>query len=960
MAPETVGRYEIKEQLGHGGMATVYRAHDPRFNRDVAVKILPRELMLDPQFRTRFDREAQTIAALEHPAIVPVHDYGEEAGQPYLVMRLMRGGSLAERLADGPLPIRDVSKILDRIGSALDSAHEAGIIHRDLKPGNILFDHYGEAYLADFGIARLANSTTTLTGSGLVGTPAYMSPEQIEGKVLDGRTDIYALGIIVFEMLTGKRPFQADTPAMLLVKQMTEPMPRVLDVKPDLPPGCEDVITRATAKQANARYEKASQLAETLSSALRHEGQTPANRATVQPPSAVLVDSEPASSKLAQPNTMSAKRPFPRWLWGIVGLVLLGVLGVFILSQIRNAPEEDADEPSQTAVAGTITLEGDAGEPAQTAVTSTITPENVHELVKQNQFGRGSIETAVLSPDAQLLAVGGSAGLWIYDAHTLELRQQLQGHTALVSALAWSPDSQQLASGSWDQTLRLWNVETGEQIGEISHRDQIIALAWSPDGTTLASATWGSQILLWDAITTNSLGELSGHRESVTHLAFSPDGNLLASASPDSVRLWQVEQQQEVTLLIDNPNEWGNLHWSTNGAYLLLTSLQDSTMQVWNAAGAEQFVLTGMEYGVYDAVWSPDNTQLITSSGDGTIRLWDGLVGRQLRQLPTFDTVPIRMMWLADSNELLMVLDNGVLMVVDTDGRQISARSTAHTAVSGTVEFSPDGSYLATGHRDGSIYIWQDTMVEPVVVLEGHMYEVTAVSWSPDGSGLASAGGDSTVRLWNVAQQRERLQWTHPDDAASSIAWSPTESIVAIADFAGHIWLWNIETNHITVDWQAHEGAISRLAWSPDGTELASSGWDNLVHIWQPQTGEELLSLAGHSDAVRDVAWSPDSSRLATVSHDFTVQVWNRAEGNMIWQGAHNELATSVAWSADGRLLATGGWDLAILIWDADSGDQLTRLEDHVGPVASVDWAADGSALVSGSEDGTAILWRIP
>jgi eukaryotic-like serine/threonine-protein kinase len=944
MTPEKVGRYEIKEQLGHGGMATVYRARDPRFNRDVAVKILPRELTLDPQFRTRFDREAQTIAALEHPAIVPVHDYGEEAGQPYLVMRLMQGGSLADRLKKGALPIRDVSKILDRIGSALDRAHEVGVIHRDLKPGNILFDQYGEAYLADFGIARLADSSTTLTGSGLVGTPAYMSPEQIEGKVLDGRTDIYALGIIVFEMLTGKRPYQADTPAMLLVKQMTEPMPRVLDVNPDLPPGCEDVITRATAKQATARYDKASQLAKTLSSALRYEGRPPAADITpVQPPPAVAPDSELAPTKPIEAKPDPAKRPLPRWLWGVAGLIVLGLLAIFMVPRLLD------------------TLKNEGGEPGQTAVPGAITPENVQELVPQNQFGRGTIETAVLSPDSQLLAVGGSAGIWIYEAHTLALKRQLKGHGALVSVVAWSPDSQQLASGGWDQTVRIWQVESGELLGEIPHRDQVIALDWSPNGTILASATWGSQILLWEAATTNSLGELAGHHESVTHLAFSPDGTLLASASPDSARLWHVERQQEAALLTDSRGEWGSLRWSTDGARLLLTSLNASTVQVWDAAGSERFVLTGMEYGVYDAVWSPDNALLITTSGDGTVRLWGGLVGRQLRLLPTFnfDSVPVHLIWLADGNQLLMVLGNGVLMVVDAEGRQVAARTTAHTAVSGTVAFSPDSSRLATGHSDGSVRVWRAGSEEPTV-LEGHVYGVTAVAWSPDGSALVSAGGDGAVRLWDAAQQAERLQWQHPDGEASTLAWSPIEPIVAIADFAGHLWLWDIEANHTIADWQIHNDAVSRLAWSPDGSELASSSWDGVVHVWQAQTGEALLSLTGHSDAVRDVAWSPDGSRLATVSHDFTVRVWDLAQGNVIWQEAHQELATSVAWVGDGRLLATGGWDLTIRIWNADSGDQLARLEDHVGPIISLDWAPDGTALVSGSEDGTAILWRLP
>jgi serine/threonine-protein kinase len=167
-------------------MATVYLAHDPRFMREVALKALPHQFTHDPMFRTRFEREAQTIAALEHPAIVPVHDFGEEDGQPFIVMRYMSGGSLSDRLRQGNMPLEAATAVLSRIASALDRAHSMGIIHRDLKPGNILFDQYEDAYLADFGIAKIAEATAALTGSALMGTPTYMSPEQVKGEGIDG------------------------------------------------------------------------------------------------------------------------------------------------------------------------------------------------------------------------------------------------------------------------------------------------------------------------------------------------------------------------------------------------------------------------------------------------------------------------------------------------------------------------------------------------------------------------------------------------------------------------------------------------------------------------------------------------------------------------------------------------------------------------------------------------------
>ena len=176
-----IGRYEVIRELGQGGMAMVYLARDPFIKRQVAVKVLPRQFTFDPEFRARFQREAEIIATLEHLAIVPVYDFGEEEDQPFIVMRHMAGGSLADLLSKGPLPVAEIAAMFERLGSALDHAHRLGVIHRDIKPGNILFDAQHFSYLSDFGISKIAEATASLTGTGLIGTPAYMSPEQAQG-----------------------------------------------------------------------------------------------------------------------------------------------------------------------------------------------------------------------------------------------------------------------------------------------------------------------------------------------------------------------------------------------------------------------------------------------------------------------------------------------------------------------------------------------------------------------------------------------------------------------------------------------------------------------------------------------------------------------------------------------------------------------------------------------------------
>jgi len=312
--PKKIGRYEVIHELGTGGMASVFHAHDPRFRREVAIKLLPKEFLHSRQLKARFQRESETIASLEHHAIVPVYDTGTHDNQPYLVMRYMGGGSLAARLDRGPLSVLDAANLLFRIGSALDFAHSQGVVHRDLKPANVLFDRFGESFLSDFGIAMLEEASLSITRTGsVIGTPAYMSPEQVQGDgKLDFSSDIYSLGIILFEMLTGKQPYQADTPTKLMMKHVLDPVPRIRDFDPRLPEGADEVVGRAMAKDRQARFATAGELAEAtrvLFGAERRGIGTPAMTVLAQPPARRQVFKTLLPGGLARPA-------FKTWLPG--------------------------------------------------------------------------------------------------------------------------------------------------------------------------------------------------------------------------------------------------------------------------------------------------------------------------------------------------------------------------------------------------------------------------------------------------------------------------------------------------------------------------------------------------------------------------------------------------------------------------------------------------------------------
>lgn len=425
-------------------MATVYLAHDPRFERDVALKAIAVGYMNDPTFRTRFEREAKTIATLEHPAIVPVYDFGEDNDQLYLVMRYMPGGTLSDRIVMRTFQAEQAIPIIRRIADALDHAHQHGVVHRDLKPGNILFDEYERAYLSDFGIVKVAAEETgaDLTGSGVVGTPAYMSPEQIHGdEVIDGRSDIYTLGIILFEMLTGRKPYRADTPVKQMMAHVMDPIPDIRSYLPDFPSDGVPIIEKVLAKAPSARYQRAQELTADLTATLTghqfaplprpplinvdHDADTvPQDLPTIVNPAATLPQDESRTG--TSPPTPTAKNKRPSWLlFGGMAIIVLGILLFFALSNrsqtavedqstplptedgiVADPPEEDEPLPEPT----------DAGE--ETAVAPSPTSENQPtESIPPGFVGELGLSVMNNAIPLQRLGVGEQALLLVGGLH---------------------------------------------------------------------------------------------------------------------------------------------------------------------------------------------------------------------------------------------------------------------------------------------------------------------------------------------------------------------------------------------------------------------------------------------------------------------------------------------------------------------------------------------------------------
>jgi serine/threonine protein kinase len=443
MGTEKFSRYEIRQELGRGGMATVYRAYDPLFEREVALKLLNRELLDDPQVRERFERETKIIAKLEHAAIVPVYDIGRDNDQLFFVMRYMSGGSLTERVQKRSLSLSAMAHIVLRVASALDYAHDRGVIHRDLKPGNILFDEYNNAYISDFGIAKLTQAATKLTNSGIIGTPTHMSPEQARGEDVDGRSDIYSLGVILFEMLSGKTPYDATTPLGMAFKHATYPVPRILNINPHLPTGIEAVIEKVMAKERDQRYSSGLEFANAFIATLP-EPVTPDVKIVRPLPSRPKAD---VDARTVPSPEIEPKHPPASRFWMAGGLIALVLAALAIWRSPIFAASITATPRTATVTMAPPTSTTLPTETATQAPTETIT------LITPVDIG-----------GANKIALTANNDIYIMDMDGSHIKQLTNTNKPKFD-LQWLPDGDELLYGEASCVYKI-NVETAQTAAE--------------------------------------------------------------------------------------------------------------------------------------------------------------------------------------------------------------------------------------------------------------------------------------------------------------------------------------------------------------------------------------------------------------------------------------------------------------------------------------------------------------
>ncbi|MFQ5401038.1 MAG: protein kinase [Anaerolineae bacterium] len=549
-----LGPYQIITPLGRGGMAAVYKAYQPSMERYVALKILPRHYASDPEFIGRFTQEARVIANLQHPHILPVHDFGEADGYTYLTMRFVEGGTLADWLADKqPLSFARIRRIIAQVGSALDYAHTQGVIHRDIKPSNILVDEWENYLLTDFGLAKMVESTSQFTQTGgIVGTPAYMSPEQGLGTPIDSRSDIYSLGVVLYQMAVGQLPYQAETPMAIVIKHIHDPLPPPRQFRPDLPEPIEGVILKSLAKEPDDRFTRVNDLVEALQKAIDAadtmpriemptltavpaEGSAPGRTepaagqplADSAPPILPTLDSSPAVPETAlHPRPRKRKR---RWLFpliGLLGLCLLGFLAFSVISSINDPgggtngsgansqPGADLPDSVRNLVQEANTAR-DAGDPARAlalldeAFASPDAPgwlrcERGEIALDLDQLSeaRDDFETCLSTVDDPFWQARGAAVINMVAGH--EAMANEDNETALVHFQKWAELE---PNAAWPHcSMGMANDNLGRFDPAIAEFEQCLALATIEDvanfaasGTYFAKAHQAKAIEDWAA-----------------------------------------------------------------------------------------------------------------------------------------------------------------------------------------------------------------------------------------------------------------------------------------------------------------------------------------------------------------------------------------------------------------------------------------------------------------------------
>ena len=1024
--PPTIPGYEILGELGRGGMGVVYRARQVSLNRTVALKMILAGIHAGPKDRERFRREAEAVAALQHPHIVQIFEIGEHNGQPYLALELVDGGTLADHLMGNPWPARDAALLVERLARTVQYAHDQGIVHRDLKPGNVLLmnDARGATTgppgptrvrccplvpkVTDFGLAKRLDgdppASATGTG-GVVGTPNYIAPEQAAGHRRVGpAVDVYALGAILYELLTGRPPFDGEGPLETVLQVIkTEPVPPAR-LRAGVPKDLETVCLACLQKNPARRYPSAAALADDLRR---------------------FLDGLPVYAR-----PVSAAGRAARWarrhpaLAGLGTTTVLATVALIAVLAVAYARVREAVRAKEQEAALAEFRRQDAERERERAEAEARRADDLRQqfqdLARRNEsrYVDAEGEKRVLS------AENDRAQRSIFALQLSQVAALCERDPARAAALLANPDPcpERLREFAWHYLRRQCDRE---EVVYDRHAGGLTAVAAAPDVPLVATADRGGPgdpaVRVWDPRTGDTWAVLAGAPAGVGGVAFAPTGGLVAAAGDDgTVRVWRLPagllsaarngagivppppagapvRLDPVLALAAHPGGARCVAFAPDGA-AFATGGADGAVRLWDAAAdpprPTARTLTGHAGPVLAVAYSPDGLTLATGGEDRTVRVWP-LAGGEPRRLPPHADA-VRAVAFSPDGRTLATADNGddpVVRLWDAKGLKPLARLNGHTGAVAAVAFSPDGQLIASGGLDRAVRLWDAATGQDRGVLPGHEQAVRGIAFPADRRSVVSAAADRTARVWLARAPGPDAGSVTADAPVTAAGMSADGKFLVTGDRAGvtRVWLADATAPGRPVPDGAPtlgryplayfcrnphvSGPVTAVAVSPDGRYVAAAGDRGLGVIdleAMSQTARGvavralLVRAVGFTRAVRDVAFSPDGRWLAT-AEESGVWVWDAHSGRsphtapvLPTEGARRVafLPAVAGPAARGPLLAVAvgpGVQLVDLA-GRTVADAVHRPDSAVTAVAV---APGGRRLATGDADGGVRVWEV-
>ena len=1036
--------WTIEKKLGEGGFGEVWLASHKRTKERRVFKFC-----FDADRLRSFKRELTFFKLLKNelgdrPDIVKLHEVHVDSPPYFLESEYVEAGNLAQWAESvgglDKVPFAARLKLLAGIAQAVAAAHSLGIIHKDIKPSNVLIelnkDGEVQPLLSDFGIGVLADRTLlergaiTDTGftesvmfgndSSRTGTRLYSPPEANLGKPATTGFDVYALGVMLFQMAAGDlyRPLGTGWQDGVATD---DPVQTAL---------LQDDITAATHGEPGKRMASAAMLAERLETLGQHRAECQA------------MQERERLERLAREREKRLKGLRRLMAASLVVMAGVAALGAYAWmaknladSKTLEAEAQEAEAQRQRGLAvqagddlkKSLDNETKAKQCAEKAATDLKTSNDdllaandktehllanatltvadsfdekaqlisaYEQLRSISEKWRGwewyyrrhhydnsyyatlyghkwDVNSVCWSGDGKRIASGSSDNtVRIWDAATGQNLLELKGHTDSVKSVSWSSDSTRLASGSEDSTVRIWDAATGRNLLEINCRTNsqilkrftsgVLSVSWSSDGKRIASSSWDNTVRIWDAATGKNLLELKRSPNDVSNVSWSGDGTRITTGDGDSmVRIWDAATGKNLLELKGHTWKVNCVCWSGDGKRIASGSW-DNTVRIWDATSGQSLLeLKGHMKPLRSVCWSGDDKRVASGSEDSTVRIWDAATGQNLLELKGHTDKVNSVSWSGDGRQVASGSHDKTVCIWDTASRQNPLElSKGDMSCVHSVCWSGDSTRVASGSIDETVRVWDAATGQNLLELKGHTNWVNSVSWSVDGKRIASGSDDKTVRIWDAATGQSLLSLKGHASKVTSICLSVDSKRIASGSADNTVRIWDIATGQNLLELKGHTDAVTSVSWSGDGKRIASASGDRTVRIWDAATGQNLLELKGHTWKVNCVCWSGDGKRIASASDDKTVRIWDAATGqNLLELKGHTNGVNSLSWNVDGKRIASGSADNTVRIWDAATGQSLLELKGHTSTVSSVSWSGDGKRIASGSIDRTVLLW---